>query len=208
MKCEKCNEEHDGSYGSGRFCSAECARSFSRNKDVKETKKVNCCVCGIEIEVGKRAADTLCKCEGCREQPKRNFDERVDNCLFCSKELGPNLIKYCSYDCQIRFQRKLYIEAWKAGNEDGISAKYSISAHIRNYLFEKYDNQCAKCGWGEVNPHTGRIPLEVEHIDGNFRNNVEENLILLCPNCHSLTATYKGANRGNGRKDRRKYDLE
>lgn len=30
-------------------------------------------------------------------------------------------------------------------------------------------------------------PLEIEHIDGNALNNKEDNLILLCPNCHSLT---------------------
>ena len=29
MKCEKCGNEHDGSYGSGRFCSSQCARAFS-----------------------------------------------------------------------------------------------------------------------------------------------------------------------------------
>ena len=27
--CEKCGSKHDGKYGSGRFCSKECARSFS-----------------------------------------------------------------------------------------------------------------------------------------------------------------------------------
>lgn len=43
------------------------------------------------------------------------------------------------------------------------------------------------------------IPLEIDHIDGNSENNSEENLRLICPNCHSLTATYKGANRGKGR---------
>jgi predicted HNH restriction endonuclease len=47
--------------------------------------------------------------------------------------------------------------------------------------------------------------LEIEHIDGNFENNAEENLELLCPNCHSLTSTYKGANKGSGRKERKKY---
>ena len=31
------------------------------------------------------------------------------------------------------------------------------------------------------------------------------NLIALCPNCHYLTATYKGANKGYGRKIRKKY---
>jgi len=28
-KCENCEKEHDGTYGSGRFCSSICARSFS-----------------------------------------------------------------------------------------------------------------------------------------------------------------------------------
>lgn len=75
--------------------------------------------------------------------------------------------------------------------------------HIKKYLFRKYNNKCARCGWGETNVYTERIPLEVEHIDGNYKNNKEENLILLCPNCHSLTSTYKGANLNNGRKTRK-----
>ena len=58
-----------------------------------------------------------------------------------------------------------------------------------------------------MNPFSNIIPLEIEHIDGNYLNNSESNLTLLCPNCHSLTATYKGANRGNGRKDRKRYSL-
>jgi 5-methylcytosine-specific restriction endonuclease McrA len=56
-----------------------------------------------------------------------------------------------------------------------------------------------RCGWDEINKYTNKIPLEVEHIDGNWKNNKEENLELICPNCHSLTKTYKGGNRGKGR---------
>ena len=72
---------------------------------------------------------------------------------------------------------------------------------------EKYNNKCSRCGWGEINTYTNLLPLEIEHIDGNFKNNNEENLILLCPNCHSLTATFKGANPNYGRKNRKKYSL-
>jgi len=98
-----------------------------------------------------------------------------------------------------------YIMKWKAGLVDGMKGEYQISSHIVRYLREKFNNKCSKCGWNEVNSYTGKIPLETEHIDGDYTNNKEENLDLLCPNCHSLTSTYKGANRGNGRKQRKKY---
>lgn len=32
MKCENCGNEHDGSYGSGRFCSLHCRKSFIAKK--------------------------------------------------------------------------------------------------------------------------------------------------------------------------------
>ena len=98
-----------------------------------------------------------------------------------------------------------YIAKWKAGLDDGMKGEYQISRYIIRYLFEKYGSKCHKCGWNERNPNTGKIPLETEHIDGDYKNNKEENLDLLCPNCHSLTPTYKGANRGKGRKERKKY---
>jgi hypothetical protein len=40
------------------------------------------------------------------------------------------------------------------------------------------------------------IPLEVDHIDGDRRNDAPSNLRLLCPNCHALTPTYRGRNIG------------
>jgi len=123
-------------------------------------------------------------------------------CKSCGKQISNRNI-YCDNKCQASFQYKTYIEKWKEGLEDGMSGQTSISSHIKKYIFEKYNSKCCKCGWNKTNPHTGNIPLEVEHVDGNHKNNLEENLKLLCPSCHSLTATYKGANRGNGREARR-----
>jgi 5-methylcytosine-specific restriction endonuclease McrA len=33
IQCENCNKIHDGNFGSGRFCSKSCSRSFSTKKD-------------------------------------------------------------------------------------------------------------------------------------------------------------------------------
>ena len=63
--------------------------------------------------------------------------------------------------------------------------------------------ECSRCGWKERHPLTGHVPIEVEHIDGNWKNNAPSNLTLLCPNCHSLTPTFRALNRGKGRADRR-----
>lgn len=92
-----------------------------------------------------------------------------------------------------------YIEKWKQNLVDGMRGKTAISAHIRRYLFQKYDNKCARCNWSIVHPITGNVPLEVEHLDGDHTNNIESNLELICPNCHSLTSTYRALNMGNGR---------
>lgn len=80
-----------------------------------------------------------------------------------------------------------------------------VSKHIRRYLYEKHNNSCQQCGWNTPNPYTGNVVLEIEHIDGDSFNNKEENLKLLCPNCHSLTSTYKALNKG---KATRKYNVK
>ncbi len=126
-------------------------------------------------------------------------------CINCGKELYTGK-KYCSTHCQNEYKYHDFIKKWK-NNEVKADGKEtttwkSISRYIRRYLFEKYDNKCSQCGWSKMNPTSNTIPLEIEHIDGNANNNDENNLTLLCPNCHSLTSTYKALNKGNGMRKR------
>jgi hypothetical protein len=61
--------------------------------------------------------------------------------------------------------------------------------------------RCALCGAGPV--WRGRpLPLEVDHISGDWRDNRPENLRLLCPNCHSTTDRWRGRARSGERRSR------
>lgn len=122
-------------------------------------------------------------------------------CLYCNSIIKS--LKFCNGTCRSKYVQEEREKKWLEGNLDG----NSIAGHayyVKKYLLKKYDNKCSICGWGEINQYTKTIPVEVEHIDGNSNNNKPENVTILCPNCHSLTKTFKGANRGNGREFRRK----
>lgn len=53
--------------------------------------------------------------------------------------------------------------------------------------------KCEICGWAKKTID-GRIPVELDHINGNNRYNRIGNLRILCPNCHSLQSTHRGKN--------------
>lgn len=123
-------------------------------------------------------------------------------CINCKIELKTrSQVKFCSNKCQMDYQYKKYIVQWKIGKENGnkgILTK-NISKYIKRYFIEKYGEQCILCEWNKRNFVTGRVPLEIDHKDGNTENNSENNLRLICPNCHSLTANFRNLNKGKGR---------
>jgi hypothetical protein len=111
-------------------------------------------------------------------------------CLNCDSLLKGKSKKYCGVNCQTKFN------LFSSLRDGKISPR-----RIKKHLIEKHGNKCWTCGITDWN--NKKIVMELEHIDGNSENNNLENLSILCPNCHSQTITYKGANKGNGRFSRR-----
>lgn len=179
--CLECGKELKT--GQKKFCSSSCSAKFNNRgrKHSEETKN--------------KISRTLAK---------REYLERDNSvCPICGKEIKNRQRIYCSREC---FQEHRYneeVKKWKETPE--LFSSEDMPNVVRRYLFTKYSCKCQKCGWGEVNETTGKVPLEVHHLNGDCTDNREENLQLLCPNCHSLTPNNGSLNKQSKRYKLKKY---
>jgi hypothetical protein len=123
-------------------------------------------------------------------KPKKTL---TNTCKICNTSILASR-KYCD-QCS---DNKLYCKATLETAKTDRTRK--------RILIEQLGHKCYICNNTEWNGKP--IPLELEHIDGDSDNNKESNLQLICPNCHAQTPTYKGANKGNSKrqiKRRKRY---
>jgi predicted nucleic acid-binding Zn ribbon protein len=150
-----------------------------------------CLYCDVEIPEGRKFC-SISHSSIFTNTGRRRHGKEPSNCLKCGNKTKSHKSKFCSAKCQHTYGReqKLTLPTEKMGKRV-----------LREYLVTKFNGKCCKCelsSWNDL-----PITLEMEHVDGNSENNKEQNLILLCPNCHSQTETWKGRNKGKGRHLRR-----
>lgn len=179
----------------GQKMAAELRRS------AREAYYINpkyCKQCGARIDVRENERPSITRARNfcnhsCSATYNNKAHKRVPKCRFCrvcKNQTKSNRLMFCSLECRTEYRK---------ANVGGRPVQHQSA---RGALIAEYGAKCSKCGWAEVNPVSLRCPIVMNHIDGNSENMAWGNLELLCPNCDSLTPTYKTLNKGNGRHSR------
>lgn len=187
MICETCEKQHTGNYASGRFCSEICARSFASRKSRNErNKKISKALKGRTIS---------------QNQPPVHF------CEFCSK----GFVKKSSLNshvthCPFNPKRVERENRWLKKREELMLLPFEMipPSLIRERLLKEQQGCCNRCGLSEWLGQ--KITFELEHKNGDHYDNSRLNIELLCPNCHSMTDTWRGRNKNKGKSGLRVTD--
>lgn len=172
-----------------RFCGKTCAaKSMNSNKGRGQRLVVNCRRCGKSVphspSVERKFCSGECSVLFRQENPLLYKKPRTDTCKQCGLVLDSQPCykrQFCSKDCVWKFRRGLPFPCSKSPHPDNPSPNKGRGtlAWQRRFARKKFGNTCSRCGFKDI-PEI----LQVHHKDHNPRNPSEENLELLCPNCH------------------------
>ena len=205
MVCEKCKNDHNGSYGSGRFCSSKCARSFSTSEKRKEiNKKVSNTLKGYKtVSGGKiKICDYGCGQEASYQLKNGKWccQDSYNKCPSLKSKNSRGLKTAHKRNNHPGFPKDAYLKAHESYRKN-LQEKYKLlsfeekpTAERRRIVLNEQEGKCLIC---KIDKWCDKpITLHFDHIDGDRHNNKRENVRFICPNCHSQTKTYcKGNNK-------------
>ncbi len=209
MICPNCREEFYNRDSKTKYCSKECYK-FHRYGN-KTT--ANCLTCNKEISYYK-VFRKFCSssCSATHNNKTRVLTKRWTikkarkerKCVQCGILITTRAKTFCGTQCSADHRNdakvSLWLEDWTTGScKNGVTKQF-----VKRYVKEQANHQCQICSQSDT--HNGKpLTLQIDHIDGDWRNNKAENLRVVCPNCHTQTENYGSKNKsGNGRKHNRR----
>lgn len=185
---------------SKHYCTRYCR--FHHEKS-RAWVKVVCKCCGVSFEKKtlevQKTTNNFCSSSCAAKYAHRNRTKVISHSCFCGKKKPNHRTTFCSIRCANSYAKQQLTEQWLKGLISGNNRAGRPRTFVKEYLISIRGERCESCGWEDRHPITGKVPIQLDHIDGNYKNTVVANLRLLCPNHHSLTNTYMGLNKGRGR---------
>jgi Zn finger protein HypA/HybF involved in hydrogenase expression len=152
-------------------------------------------------EVKKVVAETLSASEACRRLGMSTYGAATRFRKFLDK----NKIDYSHWTGQLWSKGKTSLEDKRiksTGNtyKDIFCEDSAANATYVKSLIIKKELLPYKCSVCNMNPFwNGKVlKLQMDHINGNKRDQRLENLRMICPNCHSQTETFGSKNKIKG----------
>lgn len=166
MICENCGKEHDGSYGSGRFCSKFCSVSYT-NKHRKINRQL----------LNKKISEGVKKYNKEHLIEKKLYDYVCEKCgnHFKSSKIKNGKHIHCD-NCK---RKVVHIQ-----DINQLTSIKDLSKRTISKILERAHKGCSICGWNEST-------CDIHHIIPKSKggNNEHNNLIIVCPNCHRIIHT-------------------
>jgi very-short-patch-repair endonuclease len=139
MKCEECGKEHDGSYGSGRFCSKHCRSVYSAktNHNKKSNRLWICVWCNKQFKTR-------------REMFEHSRNEHKKNSQYSwNKGLTKETCSLVAKGGQTYHQRcqSGEIEIWCKGKNLSEETKQKISESMKKAHAENRAHNIGECRW-------------------------------------------------------------
>ena len=151
------------------------------------------CVCGtcnVEFKMKKSEIEEgrgkYCSAKCYRNRPSTSFDANEVERLWGEGAAAGGIARYFGVAAQTisaflkkrglfekRYRRGDNCRLWKGG--------VSLTQETVKRIKEHANHSCERCKWNQV-PGV----LQIHHRDRNRQHNTDDNLILLCPNCHEV----------------------
>jgi len=186
----------------GKYCSRDCYNTW-RTAHTKRILQI-CEVCGSEFQVFPTKVGRARFCSRSCAAVANSIlmsgpdsplaTERITlSCEYCGKEFEVTQSKarlqstrFCSKDCYSQWQSENWNgenhpSSWKGGisfEPYGVEFNDSLKQEVKI----RDDYTCQLCWQVEA-----EVTFHIHHIDYDKTNNAPDNLITLCPSCHSST---------------------
>lgn len=188
--CKNCGSsfERYRSHYKQVFCSKECREKYKEVNNKKVTRRCN--YCGKEYMVfyskitQHGCCSSECKKKHCRKMCDEKNEKVCANCGSVFYRTGkPKYKSFCSQECSKEYMKGIQSPFWKGGTELNtgyrmlkVNGKYELEHRV---LMERHIGR--KLEPGEV----------VHHKDGNRKNNLLNNLIIMEKREHDRYHTLK-----------------